>query len=241
MDSKITVIIPVSPMPSHPSGEVLDQTLASIRERLPNSEIIICFDQSSASTYELKKNYNEYKKNMLWRINFELENVTPLVFDQHSHQSTMMQEAMKLVRTPLVLWSEQDTPLHNEIPFDKIAEVILSGYANVVRFHHEASIHPEHQHLMLDDSPIDVLGVPMLRTRQWSGRPHLASTKFYNDMIDRYWRGNMFIEHILYGIVVDGDYDDFRLHMYAPDQTLVTSVHLDGRRKGAKDYDPNPS
>ncbi len=237
----ITVLIPVSPMPSHPSSEVIDQTIASIRERLPDSEIIIMFDGVGPSLMELKTAYDQHVQDMLWKIEHELTNVTPLVFQEHSHQSSMVATAMDLVKTPTILWAEQDTPLHNDIPFPEIAEVVKTGYANVVRFHHEASVHPEHEHLMLDATPIDVLGVPMIRTRQWSGRPHLASTIFYKYLIGRYWREKMFIEHFLYGYCLAANYDEFRVHLYAPAGTQVRSLHLDGRRKGAENYDPNPS
>lgn len=238
----ITVLIPICPMPSHPGTEVLDETIASIRERLPNSEIILMFDGINPTLMHLKAAYEEYKQTMLWRINHEMNNVTPIVFEEHKHQSLMLAEAIKLVRTPLILWSEQDTPLHNEIPFEDIIPILETGYANLIRFHHEAQIHAEHEYLMLDPNPIEVLGQPFVRTRQWSGRPHLATTKFYQEIIDKYWTDRPeFIEHRMYGIVVDGDYDEFRLHMYAPKGTYVRSKHTDGRRKGADQYDPSAS
>lgn len=239
----ITVIIPVSAIPSHPSTEVLDETIASVRARLPDSEIILMFDGLNPNLMHLKTAYEEYQKTMLWKINHELHNVTPVVFGKHCHQSLMLKHVLALmVRTPLILWSEQDTPLHNDIPFAELAEVVKTGYANLIRFHHEAAIHPEHQSLMLDQSPITILGQPFLRTRQWSGRPHLASTQFYHDIVAKYWTDYpQFIEHRMYGIVVDGAYDEFRLHIYAPDGTLVRHKHTDGRRRGADHYDPTPS
>lgn len=237
-----TVIIPISPVPSHPASIVLDETLDEVRRRLPDSEIILMFDAPGPTLMHLKGAYDQFVQQMLWRCNHEFTNVTPLVFDQHSHQSLMTKKALELVRTPLVLWSEQDTVLHNDIPFEPLTEVVKAGYANVVRFHHEASVHPEHQYLMLDDAPIDIMGQPFLRTRQWSGRPHLASTQFYRDIVAKYWPPQpMFIEHIMYGIVVDGAYDEFRLHIYAPEGTLVRHKHTDGRRRGAEHYDPTPS
>lgn len=237
----ITVIIPISPIPSHPSSEVIDQTIDSVRSRLPDSEIILMFDGVPATLMHLKSQYLEFIQAMLHKTN-HMNNIVPIVFDNHKHQSLMVKEALKLVRTPLILFLEQDTPLHNDIPFSSLAETVETGYANVVRFHFEAQIHPEHQHLMLDHSPIDVLGVPMLRSRQWSQRPHLASTAYYRQIAERYWDDQpRFIEHIMYGIVVDGSYDEHRLHIYAPEGTLVRSLHTDGRRKGADHYDPTPS
>lgn len=242
--SDITVLIPVNPVPSHPSTEVLDETVASIRERLPDAEIIFMFDGVPAWLMNMKTQYDEFKTTMLWKINNELQPATPLVFEKHSHQSLMVREALKLVRTPLILFAEQDTPLHNDIPFAELAEVVKTGYANVIRFHFEAQVHPEHEYLMLDHSPITILGQPFLRTKQWSQRPHLASTQYYNDICNKYWDNEpRFIEHIMYGMIAEGgdNYDEHRLHIYAPEGTLVRSKHIDGRRKGAEHYDPTAS
>lgn len=239
----ITVLIPVSPIPSHPSTEVIDETIKSIRDRLPSSEIIILFDGVAPWLAEHTAAYEEFKQLMLHKINHE-GNMLPMVFDKHMHQSGMMREALKLVKTPLILFAEQDTPLHNDIPFEELAKPILTGYINLLRFHFEAQVHPEHQHLMLDQSPIDILGQPFLRTRQWSQRPHLAKTEYYRDICNKYWDDQpRFIEHIMYGIVAEGgnNYDEHRLHIYAPEGTLVRSKHLDGRRKGAATYDPTAS
>lgn len=242
MNDKITVLIPVSPIPSHPGTEVIDQTFASIRERLPDSRIFIMFDGVAPWLMEYKAQYEQFKHDYLWQISHGLQNVTPLVFDKHSHQSLMVREALKLVRTPLIFFSEQDTPLHNNIPFNKLIEPVETGYINLLRFHFEAQVHPEHEHLMLDKKPIDILGQPFLRTRQWSQRPHLASTSYYRHICNTYWDDQpRFIEHIMYGIVVDSEYDEHRIHMYAPEGTLVRSKHIDGRRKGAAEYDPTPS
>lgn len=237
----ITILIAISPIPTHPSTEILDQTVASIRERLPESEIIFMFDGVPAWAEERRQAYEEFRTTMLWKINAD-GNSIPFVFDKHMHQSGMTREALKLVRTPVILFMEQDAPLHNEIPFEGLVPAITTGYINMLRFHFEAQVHPEHEHLMLDHEPIRILGQPYLRTRQWSQRPHLASTEYYRTICNKYWDGKpRFIEHIMYGIVVDGPYDEHRMHMYAPQGTLVRSKHLDGRRAGADVYDHSAS
>lgn len=240
--SNITVLIPIVAIPTHPSGEVLDETIDSIRERLPDSEIILMFDGVPSQLMHLKTQYDEYTRQMLWRINNEMKNVVPLVFTEHHHQNLMTKEALKMVRTPLILWSEQDTPLIGDIPFEKLSEVLQAGYANSIRFHHEAEIHPEHKYLMLEDKPIDIMGLPFHRSLQWSGRPHLTTTEFYTTISDKYFGDTpAFIEHIMYGKVAHGEYSEFKLHIYAPDGGFVRSLHLDGRRRGAAEYDPSPS
>lgn len=240
MKDEITVLIPICPMPSNPSTEVLDMTLKEIRDRLPDVEIILMFDGVNPTLMHLKEKYEQFTQAMLWKANQD-GNIVPLVFTEHKHQSLMTKEALELVRTPLILWSEQDTLLHNDIPFGPLAEVIKNGYANLIRFHHEATIHPEHEYLMYDKEPIQILNQPFLRTRQWSGRPHLASTKFYRDIAATWDNEPRFIEHLLYGKVVEGNYDEWRLHIYAPPGTYVRHKHIDGRRYGAEKYDPNTS
>lgn len=231
----ITVLVAISPIPSHPSSEVLDRTLTSIRERLPDSEIILMFDGVPHKDVGLQANYDQFIQQMLWRINTRLQPAVPLLFDEHKHQSGMTRKALELVDTPLILFVEQDTPLHDEIPFEGLSEVILGGYANLIRFHHEAQIHPEHVYLMLDKDPITILQQPLLRTRQWSQRPHLASTKFYRDICEQYWDDQpRFIEHIMYGPAMQRDFSEFRLHCYAPEGTYVRSLHTDGRRFGTE-------
>lgn len=236
----ITVVIPIAPIPTNPDSIVIDETMQSIRERLPESEIILMFDGIPAWKEEMRPAYEEFTNKMLWRCEHELHKVSALVFEEHSHQTLMTKQALTHVKTPLILWSEQDTPLSGAIPFKELSEVILTGYANVIRFHHEATIHPEHEELMLDKKPIEILGQPFLRTRQWSGRPHLASTKFYKKIAE-VWEEPKFIEHEMYGVVVNGPYDEHRLHMFAPEGTLVRSLHTDGRRRGADHYDPSAS
>ena len=240
----ITVLIPISPIPSHPEGSILGETIGSIRERLPDSEIILMFDGVNTKLLHLKADYEEYIRRTLWDINFKMKNVTPLVFKEHKHQSLMVKEALKIVKTPIMLWSEQDTPLTGEIPFAELAEIIKSGESNAIRLHHEAQVHPEHKYLMLDKEPVEVMGQPLLRCTQWSGRPHLASTSFYQVLVDEFMDDKpRFIEHIMYGPIASRPdlYDNYRLHMYAPEGTLVRSLHLDGRRFNASHYDPSAS
>jgi len=237
----ITCLIPVAPIPSNPSSVVLDETITSIRERLPEAEIILMFDAVDATHEEFRVAYEEFTNKMLWRCEHELHKVFPLLNDTHSHQSLMTKRALSHVSTSLLLWSEQDTPLHGEIPFEDLSPIVTTGYANLIRFHHEASVLPEHASLMLDTEPITLLGQPLLRTKQWSGRPHLALTDFYRKIADTWDNEPRFIEHIMYGPVSNGEFRDYRLHLYAPEGTLVRSLHRDGRRLGAASYDPTAS
>lgn len=228
---EITAIIPTCPIPSAPSTEVIDETITSIRENLPDSEIIVMFDGVKPELAERKPAYDEYTRRLLWRIKNEYTNVIPILFEQHNHQSLMTKEVLKLIRTPLLLFMEHDTPFTGEIPWEDIKEVVKSGYAHVVRFHHETHILAEHQYLQLDKHPQDVMGVPLIRSRQWSQRPSLIEAEFYRRIADKYFDDQpRFIEHVMYGPLIQNDWAEFRYHIYAPQGSILRSLHRDGAR-----------
>ncbi|PIW95029.1 MAG: hypothetical protein COZ85_02145 [Candidatus Moranbacteria bacterium CG_4_8_14_3_um_filter_34_16] len=129
-----------------------------------------------------------------------------------------------------------------DIEWEKLEEVILKGEANVIRFHHEAMILPDHEYLMFDHENKIVEGVSMRRTMQWSQRPHLASKVFYQNMLDRYFTGDKtMIEDVVYGRLIEACKDgilgwyDWRVWIYTPEgDNIKRSYHIDGRKKDPK-------
>jgi len=238
----ITVLTPVSPIPSHPDTEILEQTLDSVRHHLPDAEIILTFDGVRAEQDDRAQDYAEHIRRALWRADHHYGNICPLIFDEHTHQAGMARAALAEVRTPLVLYVEQDTPLVTDEPieWDDCAALIESGQADVVRFHHEALIPEPHQHMMHG------LEGKFLRTSQFSARPHLASTGYYRRVLaDHFSPGaNCFLEDVLHGVcseavIIDGmaGWDRHKLWIYHPDTgNIKRSWHIDGRA-GAPKYD----
>lgn len=241
-DDVITVLVPTSPIPSHPSTSIIDQTIASIREQLPTAEVLVMVDGLRPEQADRAGAYDEYTRRLL-RLCRRWLNVTPIVHDQHLHQGLMTRHALEHVRTPLVLFVEHDTPIFPPIPFDQLADAVLSGDANVIRLHHEAHVLNPHRHLMLDSQPVDVAGVPLLRTAQWSQRPHLASTAFYRNMTAGYFgaESRTMIEDVMHGVLdhayrtggQDG-WARWKVWMYAPAGDMKRSGHLDGRDGDSK-------
>lgn len=231
---KTTVIIPTSPIPSHPNTAIIDETIQSVSERL-DADIIVVFDGIRDEQKDFKQKYQTYIKNMLRK------DIYPIILTEHSHQVQATREALKHVTTPLILFVEHDTPLCEEIPFEGLESVVLSGLANVIRLHHEALILPDHVHLMLDKEPQTINGIPMQRSKQWSQRPHLASANFYRYILAKYFTDNAksFIEDKLHGVLQDEitseqGWGKFKLWIYAPERDMKRSYHLDGRAGGAK-------
>lgn len=246
-NDQITVLVTTSPVSMHPDTSDLQRTLASIRDQLPTAEIIICCDGVRPEQEALASAYETYLNTVLRVANFDLHNVLPVVLDQWGHQANTLRAGLELVTTPLVLVVEHDTPLVNEIPWAGICEVVRSGQANLVRFHHEAGVLPVHEHLMLDREPqhLGSGGVPMLRCAAWWNRPHLASTRFYREEVMPNFSlvSRTMVEDLMYARIWTEYADDgeaawwrWRLWQYAPEDGMVRSLHLDSRA-GAPKYD----
>lgn len=237
-NDRITVLMPTSPIKAHPDTSMIEETIKSVRDRLPTAEIIIMIDGIREEQKDMAEQYNEYVRRLLVKCNFEWKNVVPLLFNEHTHQAGMTMEAIKQVKTPTILFVEHDAPLCETIPFMELTEVVMKGDANLIRLHHEALILPDHKHLMLDKEPQIVNGIPLVRTAQWSQRPHVASTEFYKNILRDYFSrtSKTMIEDVIHGPAHEAyihrgkvGWNDWKLWIYAPERDMKRSYHLDGR------------
>lgn len=241
----VTVLIPTSSISLHPDTAMIEQVIASVRERLPDSEIIIMIDGIREEQKTREAEYDEYIRRLLWKCNFEYKNVLPLLFDTHKHQVAMTREALKLVKTPCILFAEHDTPLCEYIPISEMIQILRLGSLDMIRLHHEALILDVHKHLMLDEQPIYINDVEIVRTAQWSQRPHLASTEFYRRILQDHFSpdAKCMIEDGIIGKVLGAftregkvGWNRFKLGIYTPPGDMKRSYNLDGR-SGDPKYD----
>lgn len=229
----LTVVVPTSYIPSHPSTEIIDQTIASVRHHT-GSDIILTIDGLRPEHEEMSNDYTEYISRLLWKCNFEYENVHPILFEKHTHQAGMMRKALENVHTELVMYVEHDTPLVTDEPIDWefLVNTLMTGEAFTIRFHFEAKVPAEHEYLMVHehDKP------NLIATRQWSQRPHISRTNFYRIMMDSFSPdANCFIEDFIHGKCSEEDWGAWRLFIYAPSEhNIKRSLNLDGRAGGAK-------
>ena len=232
----VTIIVATSIIPSHPDTSILDETIDSIRNHFPDNEIILQVDGLRKERLNRKDDYDEFKSRILWKCLHQWKNVLPVIFDQHSHQTNMMKETIDLVQTAAMIYVEGDAPLTPDIEIDwqKCLDLLEYEKANTIRFHFEASIPVEHEHLMfgLEDG--------FMKTTQWSQRPHLSLTKYYREVVLPTCDEITFIEDKFHGVVQDDGWDKHKLWIYHPEGNIKRSYHLDGRagtRKFTQDDD----
>lgn len=236
---RITVLVSTSPIPAHPSTAIIEETIASIRDQpdLAGAEVIVMVDGVRPEQEHRRAAYDEYVRRLLLLTN-RWPNVVPYLAPGHLHQALLTRGALGLVRTACVLFVEHDTPLEGDTPWHALERVIAGGEANVVRLHHESTVLDEHRHLMLDEGPRYVEAVPLMRTAQWSQRPHLALTNFYRQTLLRYFGrdSRTMIEDVMHGVVATTwreqgfpGWEQFRVWLYAPPGNMRRSRDLNGR------------
>jgi hypothetical protein len=242
----VTIILATSVLPSHPSTDIIDETIRSVRVHFPDNEIIMQIDGLRKEQKHRKTDYNEYKNRILWKCLHEYKNVLPIIFEEHSHQTTMMRKSINEIQTSLLLYVEGDAPLTPDMPidWDKCLDLIEYEKANTIRFHHESVIPESHNHLMIG------LEDGFMKTSQWSQRPHLSRVSYYRDIVLPFSDEKTFIEDRFHGKVQDDifpynvfsqeGWDKHKLWIYHPEKNIKRSYHLDGRegtQKFTKDDD----
>lgn len=241
-----TIIVPVSPIKSHPDTVILDETLSSVRFHYPDSKIIVTLDGVREEYKDRENDYEEFKRRFIYEASQD-KNILILNFKEHTHQVGMAREAMKYVDTPLILYIEQDTPLVTDMPFDwgKLSNYLLTGDSNMIRFHFESVIPKPHEHMMHGMEEIKQYKLPLMRTSQWSQRPHLATKAFYDRILRDYFSedAKSFIEDKMHSVLHTAYLDNgtlgwhqFKVHIYCPEGNIKRSYHTDGRA-GEEKYD----
>jgi hypothetical protein len=202
--------------------------------------VIVMADGVHSAHESLHAAYDEYLADMVWRCNVQHAGVLPLISPSHRHQASMARRAIQYVRTPFVLFMEHDTPLVGNIDFDEIVTGLRSGL-DVMRLHHEVVMPHEHYHLMLDPEPITWPGMraKVQRTFQWSQRPHVAATAFYERILRDHFDSSerVFIEDRMHSVCQcavndhgDAGWQNYRLAIYRPKgDSMQRSTHTDGR------------
>lgn len=240
LGSDVTVIISSSPIQGHPSTALLENTIRSIRSypELAACEILLCLDgyPMSADPGCSPEAYEEYRRRVLELCSSGpgFRGCLPIVFEGHTHQAEMTRFALRFVRTPLIFFVEHDTYPFGAVDFAGIARVLLeTEEAGVIRLSIWHDVLDEHLYLYPEGrSRREVLGVPLIRTVDWSQRPHLARTEFYRALLADYVAPGqrIWIEHALYGPAVANPWEKFRICVYAPAGDMTRSGHSDGRR-----------
>jgi hypothetical protein len=241
---QITAVVVTSPSPLHPSIDMIMETIHSVRNRLPDAEILIGVDGLRPD--DGRVSYYEYARRLCAAVN-PMRNVCPVVYGEHLHQSGMMSHLIGEVETKYILFMEHDTPLHGVIDFDECLMLMGHSHLDYLRFHYDDSIAPEHAPMFLETTPGKK---KFIRTIQYSARPHLVRTDTLEWWLATYFgKSKTFLEDTLHSVLAHPTEAEYnmdrlarnlsiwqrnRLAVYTPTKNFQRSYHLDGRRGADK-------
>lgn len=223
---EISIIVPTSPCPIHPSTDLIEEVIASIRRHLPDAPLYLLCDGVRSEVEFRRAAYQEYLYRLANLWSKEWDNVTPIIFDRHRQQAGMLKEIIDRIQTPLLLFCEHDATLDDKpIDWNEIKRLLLMGYANTVRFYWHCEIHPEHTHLMLDREGAFV------KTIQWSSWPYVSRVDFHKQILKDYFSGDdcKMTETVLYSPCLTFPWDAFKTMIYAPQGDAIRFHHHNSR------------
>lgn len=226
-----TVLISSSPIESHPSTEIILETIASVRKHFPTAPIWILQDGVREEQMDRIDHYVEYLHRLAAHCVLKETDITLMPFPEFLHQGLMTQRVMDLVKSPFVLYLEHDTPiLDRPIDWRMLKEVLTDADANHIRLHYDETIHPEHVELMrgkLTDN--------LIKTIQYHNRPFLTNAGWFRGILRLAIKetSRCHIEDIVYTFVAHSPWEAHRCCVYDPEgtgQNMKRSGHTDGRR-----------
>lgn len=252
-DERITVIVPTSPSPLHPSLEIIEPVIQSVRAYLPTARIIIACDGVNPNQPERIAAYHEY----LYRLTqwcLPQRDVIPVVFGEWLHQSGMMKRLIGSVTTEYVAFIEGDCTLEGDIDMTAVLAEMETHDLNHMRFLHETKVLDGYRYLFLESEPRP--GTSHVRTIQFSTRPAIIRTAWMRETMATYFsdQARTMIEDVMYKVWLHGYvaknherhpaekgraaalWQRHRGAVWASTDNLLRSRHLDNRREDPK-YD----
>lgn len=230
--SNITIVVPTCPRASHPNSRILDETIASVREQLPESHVIITCDGPRAELNgQQRRNYAGFCES----IQGKYDNTRVVVFTERGHQTGNMEAILPSIDTPLIFYCEDDWRILPNVQWAELSDLILKGEYNYIKLYPQSRVSPYHQHLMVGYIGHEGYGSEplfMIKTIQFSANPHLASTAWYRSLYENGTLANRidFIEEALHGIISQSPWEQFRLGIYNPSYgDFYRCLHLDGK------------
>ena len=228
-DDLLTILIPTSPIPSHPSTDIIDETISGIRLYFPTARIIVMCDGVRASVEHRRGQYQEYLRNL--SAKYVGDRIEFCYFNDPTQQAWMTREVLKtVVTTSLVLFNEHDACLraYPPIQWGTIFRLLQTEYANLVRFYHWDRIWHEHEYLMREHFIYE--DVEFVQTVQFSGWPFVAKKEYLQKILTDHFAPTerKMIETGLYGPIASAPWEQNKMVIYYP-ENADTFVHRNGR------------
>jgi hypothetical protein len=237
---RLICVIPTSPVKSHPSTDLIDQTIRSVRAQVgPNVLVIILADGVRPEQRDMLKPYISSVAQLRRTYGLDMHYFV-MQFLEHKHQVGMIrwltQKGMfALKNRPHIALVEQDAPFTlDPIDWGNCLDILDSKRFDVVRFLFEGDINAAHRHMA--GATINFKGMDYVETCQYSARPNVATWDFYERALAQFSpNACCFFEDLAHSFCQE-DPKAFPIGIYYPPPPRGRSFHLDGRQ-GAPKFD----
>ena len=236
-EDKIAVVIPTSPIPSHPDTGIIDAAYEHIRIQLPQASVYILADGVREEQNFLAEKYAQYKQNLREK---NWTNTHIVEFDFFHHEAGMLRNAISDIKEPLILYVMHDCLLSKE-PIDwlGISSTLLQEILSCVFFCYDADLTYWRQSNLVEQfrnitgGDMDIFvdgGVRYSRTISYTGFPHIATTEFFKFILSHFNRGQIHIDCDEAHEILEKAHKRFRMGVYVPDGDSSQRFDtLDGR------------
>jgi hypothetical protein len=205
----VTVLIPTSPIPAHPSTEIILKVIESIRWHLPASlvDIYILCDGVRPEVEHRREQYQEYLDRLRTFCADTSRHVFQVLFDTPTQQAGMVKRILPTIKTQNIFFCEHDATIDAKpIPWDTFYWMLVNGEANTIRLYwHQEDIHEEHLYLMRGREG------DFVKTVQWSSWPLITRTRFLRALMEKYFPDGddcVMTETRLYSPVVESPWEE---------------------------------
>ncbi len=241
----VTVVVTASPIPSHPSNEILFETLDSLGNLGldPNTKIIVAHDgvRPDLLTSFVETRYREYIRRVTVRTS-SMPNVHVSTLPTWGHLAGNIAHALEFVDTPYVLVVQHDLPFVRPCPVHRVIQAMSSNSEiQHVRFNRfpsayagaDASTPKRRRFLKSYEFETPSGSVTLIRTLIWSDNNHLCRTEYYRNTILPLIGRRKRPPEIVSGLVSRRTHKIFGTYVFADSLEEPMISHLDGRLSGA--------
>ncbi len=177
-NEQVTVLIPSSQIPSHPSIGLIQRAIRSIQEvlALPTAQVIVSCDGPPAHLDPAP--YLEYRRRL--HAYGQSRGIYIVELDEHQGLPGVIRNGFTHVVSPLVLVFQHDVEVVRSIDVAGVCNALLQSHfqINHIRLNHRKNREYKADSILKEVEHPD-LHVPLLRTIAWSDMPHFTTAEYY--------------------------------------------------------------
>lgn len=179
MTHPATIIVPISPVPSHPSTDMVERAVRSIHRHLESQDwpIILACDGGTRETA-----YKEFKNRLhaLVAGDAAFKQAAVLECTYWRHLAGVLEEAFQRIDTPLALVFQHDHEVLRPVDTPGILACFENPTVQYLRLNRYANRVEGWDYIL---EPFQEAPIPLLKTAAWSDMPHFVRTTYYLDFV----------------------------------------------------------